>query len=370
MANTNVCSYNSITFTSQASNSNTCTLTLNGSLLGVVTILNLISVLALALALIRRPSFDPLVTLGDAIASFLTRPDSTTRGACLLTKDDVRTRDWKIDGARRWAPEGHRWGQSPSAARWIVWAVSWAVPVVLAAVGLAKTLTDRSEDAFSSFGRANSTYPFSFTAPRAAYAIIIALPHLLLAILYLTTNSLLTVFYLSHELSLFAIPGKAIPLRVSSGEPLGAQTTSLYLTLPRPFSWLLFVVFAGAGFVLSQAVSLTITPSGAAMGLSPLPLIVLLGLLLLVGVLVGGLSLRRAGNASEGEGHGNPLALKGGSCSAVLSARCHRSDAEGEEMVMGPLAWGVIREGTPLEPGHATFSGGPLGMINADGGYA
>ncbi|KAF7552631.1 hypothetical protein G7046_g7342 [Stylonectria norvegica] len=78
-------------------------LTLSGSLLGVVAILNLLFVLAFVLAL-ARPSFDPLVTLGDALASFLATPDPTTQNACLMTKADVqrkRHRRWR-DGWAGW----------------------------------------------------------------------------------------------------------------------------------------------------------------------------------------------------------------------------------------------------------------------------
>lgn len=257
--------------------------------------------------------------------------------------------------------------------RWVIWTITLLVPMLLTAAALGITLSHNTRDAFSSLGLANSAYAFSFSAPRAGLAIIVALPQLLLALLYLTTNALLTVFSLSSELSRLAIPGLPVPLRVSTGEPLGAQTTSLYLTLPRPFSWLLFVMFAGMGFLLSQGFHLVDASDGDnAVGLSPLPLAVLLGLLLLVGVFVGGLSLRRY-EAIHGEDEsvkGNPLAVKGSSNSAILSAKCHRARDEGEEMVMLPLSWGVVSEGAGAEAGHAAFSSRPVQGLQSGSVYA
>ena len=108
----------------------------------------------------------------------------------------------------------------------------------------------------SPFGAASSyatlLFPDAIQPSPLGATLIACLPQLLLATLYLCVNSLLTVFFLSHESSLFAIKHRV--LRVSGDAPEGEQVTSLYLTLPRPISWFLVVLFAGMGFVLSQRV--------------------------------------------------------------------------------------------------------------------
>lgn len=345
--------YNSLLFVKEI-DSSTCALTINGPLLGAVAILNLLLVLLLAGALARPSSANPLVTLGDAIASFLMEPDHTTEGACLVTKGDITSGHWGCGEARYWFTQSHRWLQTPSKMRWMVWFVSWLLPTGMAAAMLGMAVVDGPKRAFVGLGDATSTYPLPDSIPRFGQSIVLALPQLLLAGLYFSTNALMTVFYLSHELSRFAIPGIVQALRMS-GQPMGSQITSLYLTLPRPLSWLLFVLFVAKAFFLSQSFQLVVT-DGPSIGINPLPLVILLGLLLLTLLIILGMSLRRTdmpSTSEDGKRQGNPLALKGGSCSAVISAKCHRSAAEGADVASLPLAWGVVTEG---KVGHAAFS--------------
>lgn len=342
--------------------------TLQGTLLGAIAILNLLLVFGLLFALCR-PAFDPLVTLGDALASFLTEPDPTTQGACIMTRDDVQKGRWGLREPKTWTTNStHRWLQTPSLMRWLGWCLSWITPVALTAAALAVTLKNDNTDSTTTeslkvFGNPTTVYRFPVDTPHPGLAILASLPHVVLGVLYLSTNALYTVFYLSHELSQFAVPNHLFPLRVSSGQPEGAQMTSLYLTLPRPVSWLLFFLFVAMGFVLSQGLFLTTfeNPDGTSisvLGLSPLPLTILLALLVVLGIMTLGMSLRRAdpsATVDNGQSAGNPLVLRGGTCSAVLSARCHRIPQE-SEVATQPVNWGVVYEGAGMHAGHATFS--------------
>jgi len=266
-------------------------------------------------------------------------------------------------------------------------------------------------------------------------AILTSLPHLLLAALYLITNSILTTYFLSHESSRFAVlPGcPHRPLRVSGNHPEGEQTGSLYLTLPRPVSWFLVVLFAGMGFVLSQSVfavemallrearaapPISTTDSTTAMipltktttattkttvvltalGLSGVGLLALLALLVLLGAVVVGLGFRTAPAAAAGTpvtgqaglAVGNPMAMPAGSCSAVISARCHaarqrgnlnRAARRGSLLWRRPLAWGVVNdsEGTSMRVvgaddavgvSHCGFTAGVPGRVDVARRYA
>ncbi|KAB5554515.1 hypothetical protein GE09DRAFT_964056 [Coniochaeta sp. 2T2.1] len=363
----------------------TCNVNLNGTLLGVAVFLNLAAVVIFVTVLFRR-SFKPLVSLGDALSSFLQHPDPTTSGACLITKPDVRQERWGLREAKFWVPRNHFWFRTPSISRWCLAAFFWVTPVALTASALALALRDSpSGSGLSTFGEAStrSLYMLSSSIPASAATLISTLPQLLLAALYLATNSLMTAYYLSHESTLFALE-KPRALRVTSGRA-GSQTTSLFLTLPRPWSWFLVILFTAMAFTLSQSafiVSVRLLPTTSssttasaltAIGLSGTGLLILLALLVILAATIVGLGFRRAPASVLGNGQalGNPLALEGGSCSAVLSARCHAAQQERDmELWKRPLTWGVVEGGGPVNVAHCTFTAGRAGDVDLGRSYA
>jgi hypothetical protein len=62
-----------------------------------------------------------LVTLGDAVASFLNDPDPTTAGMCMSTKKDVFKvgQDLSTYPAKPWSPKRHFWFNAVSLKRWL-----------------------------------------------------------------------------------------------------------------------------------------------------------------------------------------------------------------------------------------------------------
>jgi len=362
----------------QPADARACRVSLNGSLLGIVSLLNLASVVCVAVVLFR-PSFDPLVSLGDALRSFLRRPDPTTTDSCLLTKIDVWQGRWGFREPKYWIPHDLFWLRVPSFPRWCVVVFLWAALVALAATGLAFSVSADPTGRLSAFGAASSRTMFLLpsSTPASGAALLASLPQLVLGALYLSTNSLVSAYYLSHESSLFAL-GEPRPLRVSS-RPEGQQITSLFLTLPRPWSWFLAILFAAMAFVLSQSIfvvsirlvdsasTTTTTASSSsapstslvALGLSGTALLILLSLLLLLLIAVAAPAFRRAPPATLANGLavGNPLAMPGGSCSAVLSARCHPSTRErADRPWRRALVWGVVRGAAGMEAGHCAYS--------------
>lgn len=338
-----------------------CTVNLNGALFIIVLALNILSLLVTACVLFL-PRFVPLVTLGDAIASFLRGPDPATRSNALLTKANLITGlgGWGFTEGKYWAPtQSPRYFRTASRAQWFT-AVFWLFATVAPAISaLVVTFASQSIDSpvLTAFGTASAhtTYLVPTEIPVAALSVVVAIPQVLLAGLYFSVNSLLTAFSLTRESARYAISPKGTtwrPLRVSA-EPVGHQTTSLFLTLPRPVSWALAVWFSAMGFVLSQAffvVALTSAsePSMSVLGvgLSGLALVVLLGMLVVLAAVVGGLSMLKVRSVAMADGRalGNPLAFEGGSCSAALSARCHRVPEEAE-VWWGKVAWGVVETG-------------------------
>ncbi|RKK34123.1 hypothetical protein BFJ67_g13921 [Fusarium oxysporum f. sp. cepae] len=316
----------------------------------------------------------PLVTLGDALSSFLADPDVSTEDSCLITKEEIKKGLWGDREGKYWYAKTSRWFNIPSFNRWAIWFMTWIMPVGLAAAALALGAVKEPKEAFTGFGKAAVVYELPTGTSRSGLAVVAALPQLLLGLLYLSSNALLTLLYLSHELSQFT--SDLLPLRVSSGQPLGSQTTSLYLTLPRPVSWILFFLVTAMAFLLSQGI-LLVSVDGSkgtttGIGFSPLPLLILLALLVLLGLGIAGLALRQVdprGSVEGGEPAGNPLALVGGTCSAVLSGRCHRVPREGGVETL-EVRWGVVREGVGMNAGHATFSGRPVGDIMVGRAYS
>ncbi|KAI0099499.1 hypothetical protein F4814DRAFT_116919 [Daldinia grandis] len=367
-----------------------CSVNLSGSILGVAVLLNLASVISMAIIL-ARSTFDPLVTLGDSIRSFLRNPDPTTANMCLLTKAEVKQGRWGSSEAQFFVPANHFWAQTPSLPRWMLTAFAWLVIGAPTAIAVAFLVPKVIENPFTPFGVAvpHLTYLLPSPVQAAQMALFAALPQLFLAMLYFVTNSHLTTYFLSHELSLFALGPR--PLRVSSN-PAGGQNTSFYLTLPRPVSWALIGWFAAMGFALSQAMFPGVIILSSRRSPNPLPskivaisfstqaLIALLSLLLILILAIVGLGLKRAPTASfaSGEATGNPMVLGGGSCSAVISAKCHNHDivAPGQTMQgddrhlwLRPIAWGVVEEGAGMRPGRCGFSASGTGCVDAGRNY-
>ncbi|KAK3946005.1 hypothetical protein QBC46DRAFT_370559 [Diplogelasinospora grovesii] len=376
----------------------TCSVNLDGPLLGIVVLLNLLTVLLISAVLFTRWSGEPLVTLGDALRSFLTEPDGMTKGCCLLSKHDVWQGRWgpnqNLGGIGRenckyWVPRDHYWFHTPSSPRWVFVIFVWAICAGLAAAALAICVHADPNGKLSGFGAASPytviTVP-QYIAGGTGVVVLGALPQVLLGVLYLCVNGLLTTYWLSHESSLFALVHKPRALRVSN-HPEGEQMTSLYLTLTRPVSWFLVVVFAGMGFAVSQSVFTTTIQGGSSasvvvFGFSGVGLLSVLAVLVLLAVVVLGLGFRRAPAAGSvnGQAIGNPLTLPAGSCSAVLSARCHpplvevrRQRRERREVGLEnqKLVWGVVPpEGIGMNMSHCTYTARQASRLDMARSYA
>jgi hypothetical protein len=79
--------------------------------------------------------FHPLITVGDAIASFLNEPDSTTDGICLAGKPQfLKTQKWR-DTPIQYDSKPHCWFNAASRRRWCV-TITLCLLTLLTASGL------------------------------------------------------------------------------------------------------------------------------------------------------------------------------------------------------------------------------------------
>jgi len=97
-----------------------CKLQFNTSIAILVTALNVFKAL-LMFSTVLLVKEDPLMTMGDAVASFMTNNDMTTKNMCLLTQDDTKTMFLRTRnninkglgqssaGAKKWRGTTYRW---------------------------------------------------------------------------------------------------------------------------------------------------------------------------------------------------------------------------------------------------------------------
>lgn len=96
-----------------------CKLQFSLAIMIVVIICNLIKTICMSIIAWKQDP-EPLVTLGDAIASFLDRPDMTTEGNCIVGKTRFEdSKSWHLL-LSTWDPKGLPWFRAASQRRWLV----------------------------------------------------------------------------------------------------------------------------------------------------------------------------------------------------------------------------------------------------------
>ena len=175
-------------------------------------------------------------------------------------------------------------------------------------------------------------------------------PQVLLSFLYLTYNGLFTCMLMGHEWSGYAHVRK--PLRVTS--PAGSQRSTYRLQLPYKYGLPLLVLSGTLHWLVSQSIFiihinwykdgvLNLHTQSDSFGYSFIAIIALVtlgGIMLLIGIFYG---FRRYKP-------GMPLA---GSCSAAISAACHRPNDDVDAQFK-PVMWGAVESSNPI--GHCCFT--------------
>jgi hypothetical protein len=76
---------------------------------------------------------DPLMTVGDAVQSFLSRPDKTTRGMCLASKADLMAKSVTITSEpepKPYSPKPLQWRTAASNRRWTIFIFLFSAAIV------------------------------------------------------------------------------------------------------------------------------------------------------------------------------------------------------------------------------------------------
>ncbi|KAF2122107.1 hypothetical protein BDV96DRAFT_137243 [Lophiotrema nucula] len=357
-----------------------CQVQMSQTILFIVIACNIVK-FGLMFIILWHMNYDTVVTVGDAIKSFLQIPDQTTENICLMSK---RTVDqlWqgpKADSSQRFQPRRREpWYYACSKRRWWI-----SYFLYFGAIATAATLLIVSHFkgglAHNNFGTADTNSIIYIHLPYAATSI---LPHVLLAnfpqvtvsFLYLTYNAIFTAMLANREWSRYAI--KRAPLRVTI--PSAGQRSTYFLQLPYTFSVPLLLASVLLHWFISQALflvriavygdgilnniddtrglyqDLTKGPNGVltGVGYSDQAIIASItwGCVLVATCLIVAWSCTYPTRM--------PL---GGTISAVISAACHMkyagSDGNmGEEMSGRRLKWGVTIEGSTEKVGHCCFS--------------
>ncbi|PUU75536.1 hypothetical protein B9Z19DRAFT_994073 [Tuber borchii] len=323
---------------------------------------NLIKVCSMIMTVVR--SREPtLVTPGDAVDSFLRTPDPTTIGMCFADRQFIE-REWRPEwgaGPRQWKQKGpQRWWTSVSKTRWITCNFFYLINIILVAVllrfGIKADGKYRTTDLMwkTGLGKVNNVSMFPIHFQNITQAILLAnLPQTILSFLYLTYNSLFTCMLSAHEWSLFSHHHRA--LRVTSPSP--GQLSTYRLQIPYTYSIPLMILSCLFHWLLSQSFFLARVeisdPFGKeapepiiAVEYSCIAIIFLLTLSILALVTVAGMGYKQF--AAE--------ITTVGSCSAAISAACHASEADSEEIIGKKVRWGDVGIVSDLGVRHLTFS--------------
>lgn len=389
-------------------------------MMAIVLSVNLVKAVLL-LYLWQSKREDPLMTVGDAISSFIIRCDPSTKNYCWLdykrlTQWSAYSRDTRIlshhiehriplmhsDKGRfcarpdsnaqggHLANRSYVWADSVSRTQWVVISVfgigllTHLILTFLSASGTkfpARAEYSRNGTLISTSVAGPMPKGFGFSTPENIIktwrtssegfaglldnVLIANAPQLMLSLWYSALNSLLTCLYLNREWRSFAYQRKS--LRVST-VPRGMQRSTYTLQLPYKIALPLLTTSAILHWLCSQSlytVAFEFIDSTSAKDTSSIiynscaysPI----GFIVLVVIIV----VMMTSILVSSKLRYDKLIPLCGTSSAVISAACHLAgDEDADEVVLQPLKWGqtsLIKDEDEQMIGHLAFSGKEIG---------
>ncbi|KAF2430337.1 hypothetical protein EJ08DRAFT_660813 [Tothia fuscella] len=319
----------------------------------VVLILNLAKAVLMCLTAVGATA-PPLLTVGDAIASFLGNPEPRTEGMSLVSKQDVM-KEKNLDTMRSprvFQSTRERWFRAASKTRWILCILLYLLALGLCAFFLAfgvsairQTVasTDASFNALLKLGIGAITpltlisWELPSTGPRGLILNVLAAnaAQPILSFLYFSYNGLFTSLFVAYEWESFSRKRKG--LRVSA-TPIGSQRSTYFLQLPYRAALPLMVISGGLHWLVSQSIFLvniqTPREDQLTCGYSPIAIfsVIMVGIVMIILVLALGMQRYKSGM---------PVAS---SCSFAIAAACHnysyKTESRGDATQQ--VRWGVV----------------------------
>ncbi|KAK3680896.1 hypothetical protein B0T22DRAFT_445900 [Podospora appendiculata] len=238
----------------------------------------------------RPQEKEVLYTLGDAIASFMRRPDPATKDMCLAAKFDFEPRwifrDHRLikekplmpsQEPRHWEEQPRRWMAAVSPTRWAIFICTSCLVILVCSVLLGQGMADLRHRNISITLRSlwdmgfGALTPYTYLViglPRddptglIMNVILSNLPQLTFSIVYILHNGVLSTFLVQLEFSRMYTSRK--PLRVS--EPAGIQRSSYFISLPMRYGIPHYLCLGLMHWLLSQSLFLAritaLFPSG------------------------------------------------------------------------------------------------------------
>lgn len=336
-----------------------CRLEYSPVILGIICAANLFKALTMTLLFLSRRRFSPLLTIGDAISSFLNMIDPTTTDKCTWSRHDFKSNGWEKAANPRTLDESRkRYGAVPSRIRWTltVIAIVAALGTLLALLGQGvqadardasvkiKDLWDRgfgSINTISIIGKGRGGNK-SWRRSTLEMVILANTPQLLLSILYYSYNALFTAMWAGAEWANFGRPvesGERKTLRVSA--PRGSQRGSYYLQLPFKISVPLIILSIILHWLTSQSLFLAKVRGTDSHGESNSVFITTCGysnIAIIFAIIAGAMALFfLLGAAALPLASNIPIV---GSSSAAISAACHPLSTN-VDAYNDTIGWGV-----------------------------
>lgn len=378
-----------------------------------IIICGLIKVICIWL-LLRTDRFELLLTMGDAISSFLKRSDPTTKNWCTLSSDTVLTNKdcpWgtknqtfeekgflpqeshpdilrTMHKTSNMTPSGH--ALPPTPKRWLqgtsnrIWGMSWfalilyiIMSLLFPTLAVKSELGDEYQDGqplneiwqIKGWGAVQSTALLtSYVASFVGSILTSNMLQLVASFLYYCLNDHLTRCLIAADYNSFAV--NRAPLRVSF--PQGEQRSTFYLTIPYGYAIPLLVGFTLIHWFISEGLFYVqvmpydlyanAVPSELLItcGVSTIPLIVGLLLAVVIFLVISSICSRSFKDSKM------PLAL---GMSVVVSAACH-APYNDSDAAYKPVQWGVVANGPDDSFLHCTFTSQEVKEPKLDVQYA
>lgn len=363
-------------------------------LMGPVILMNLIKVCVMFYVAFRMVD-RPLVTLGDAIESFIIHPDPTTRGMCLASAHQLSNTfhtnaraGFPTPNPRAFQTIHHRWHNVVTKRQWFLLGTLFTIMLLSLSLGLVFSTRSLSPPNFSNawslgLGKVrtqnlilNWNLPQLGASAVLLTALIANAPQALLSFLYMVYNTIFTLMQLGEDWDLFGAYTSTTRhklqlaskkqthryLRVS--DPRGNQKSTHFLALPYRYAIPLLCVSGFLHWLCSQTLylaNISVIPRDGTLprhdeittvAFAPQGMVFLLVVAVAMIALTTVYSMRK---------FGGQMGIVG-SNSAAISASCHvemdvKSQADRQEMVMHKLAWGEI----PRDQSDSRFSTLDLG---------